>query len=276
MNWKIIGMTLGLFGILGGSGFAAAGSSRSDVAERNYKTDMAEQSLGLEKTDPELEAMMKGCIYGDIMEQARLTRREQHLVTLATLTASGAQDLLEKNVRGALTDGVTPLDVREAIYHLAPYIGFPKVLTAMERVNRVFKEEGVKLPLENQAATTDGDRLEKGLAFQVATYGERIVTMLKNTPANQKHLQDDLSAFCFGDIYTRRSLDLKTREMLTVAAIGTLGNDEPQFKSHVRGYLAAGATEDEVIGVLTVLNPYVGFPRTLNNLRAANEAIPKK
>ena len=276
MNWKIIGMTLGLFGILGGSGFAAAGSSRSDVAERNYKTAMAEQSLGLEKTDPELEAMMKGCIYGDIMEQARLTRREQHLVTLATLTASGAQDLLEKNVRGALTDGVTPLDVRESIYHLAPYIGFPKVLTAMERVNRVFKEEGVKLPLENQAATTDGDRLEKGLAFQVATYGERIVTMRKNTPANQKHLQDDLSAFCFGDIYTRRSLDLKTREMLTVAAIGTLGNDEPQFKSHVQGYLAAGATEDEVIGVLTVLNPYVGFPRTLNNLRAANEAFPKK
>lgn len=100
--------------------------------------------------------------------------------------------------------------------------------------------------------------------------------MRKNTPANQKHLQDDLSAFCFGDIYTRRSLDLKTREMLTVAAIGTLGNDEPQFKSHVQGYLAAGATEDEVIGVLTVLNPYVGFPRTLNNLRAANEAFPKK
>ena len=109
MNWKIIGMTLGLFGILGGSGFAAAGSGRSDVAERNYKTAMAEQSLGLEKTDPELEAMMKGYIYGDIMEQARLTRREQHLVTIATLTASGAQDLLEKNVRGALTDGVTPL-----------------------------------------------------------------------------------------------------------------------------------------------------------------------
>ena len=72
------------------------GPAGSDVAERNYKTAMAEQSLGLEKTDPELEAMMKGYIYGDIMEQARLTRREQHLVTIATLTASGAQDLLER------------------------------------------------------------------------------------------------------------------------------------------------------------------------------------
>lgn len=49
MNWKIIGMTLGLFGILGGSGFAAAGSGRSDVAERNYKTAMAEQSLVLRR-----------------------------------------------------------------------------------------------------------------------------------------------------------------------------------------------------------------------------------
>ena len=97
--------------------------------------------------------------------------------------------------------------------------------------------------------------------------------MRAGTPDFQKHLQDDLSAFCFGDIYTRGTLDLKTREMITVAAIGALGNDSPQFISHVRGYLAAGATQNEVVGVLTVLNPYVGFPRTLNMLRESNSVF---
>ena len=57
--------------------------------------------------------------------------------------------------------------------------------------------------------------------------------------------------------------------MLTVAAIGTLGI-EAQFRSHVNGTLAAGATKEEVIGIITAMNPYVGFPRTLWMLQIAN------
>ena len=74
----------------------------------------------------------------------------------------------------------------------------------------------MKLPLEGKAVTNDADRLDKGVDFQVGTYGERIRRMREEAPANQKALQDDLSAFCFGDIYTRDSLDLRTREMITV------------------------------------------------------------
>ncbi len=60
---------------------------------------------------------------------------------------------------------------------------------------------------------------------------------------------------------------------ITIAAIGALGTGDAQFKSHVRGTLAAGASQDEVIGVITVMNPYIGFPRTLNCLRIANEVF---
>ena len=281
MNWKIATSALCLLALLplGAAAQAAESgteSARARVAQQNVQLFLNPPRTGLEKTDPELAAMMQKYIYGDIAKQAKLTVREQQLVTLAVLTTGQHEELLARNVRGALHSAVTPLDIRETIYHLAPYIGFPKVLEAMEEVNEVFREEKISLPLPDQGTTTDENRLEKGLAFQVATYGDRINKMRAATPANQKHLQDDLSAFCFGDIYTRKSLDLKTREMITVAAIGTLGNDEPQFKAHVRGYLSAGATQDEVIGVVTVLNPYVGFPRTLNNLRAVNEVFAQK
>ena len=66
------------------------------------------------------------------------------------------------------------------------------------------------------------------------------------------------------------------REMLTMAVIGTLGTGEPQYKSHVAGTLAAGATNEEVIGVITTMNPYIGFPRTLNALRIANEVFVER
>ena len=237
---------------------------------------MGDQKTGLEQTDPELDQMMKKYVYGDIASQANISRRDQHLVTLAVLTTYQSEELLAKNVQGALHDGVTPLEIRETEYHLAPYIGFAKVSEAMKTVNQVFRKNGIRLPLPDQGTTTDANRFDKGLAFQVGTYGDRINKMRAATPKNQKHLQDDLSAFCFGDIYTRGTLDLKTREMITIAAIGALGTGDPQFKSHVRGTLAAGASQDEVIGVLTTMNPYIGFPRTLNLLRLTNEVFQGK
>lgn len=276
----LLGLGLCCLGLVSAAdSVAASPATRSDravTAEKNYAQMMDNQKTGLEQTDPELNRMMKEYIYGDIASQAKISRRDQHLVTLAVLTTYQSEDLLEKNVQGALHDGVTPLEIRETEYHLAPYIGFAKVMEAMETVNDVFQENGVKLPLEAQGTTTDADRFDKGLAFQVGTYGERINRMRAAAPDNQKHLQDDLSAFCFGDIYTRGTLDLKTRKMITIAAIGALGTGDAQFKSHVAGTLAAGATQDEVIGVITVMNPYMGFPRTLNCLRIANEVFQGK
>ena len=78
-------------------------------------------------------------------------------------------------------------------------------------MNDVFQQKNISLPLASQGTTTDKDRFQKGLKFQVDTYGERITQMRAATPDYQKHLQDDLSAFCFGDIYTRGVLDLKRR-----------------------------------------------------------------
>ena len=284
--WKKIVKTgllsLGIccLGLTAGPDVQAAGlpdaSSRAAAAQKQYARMMDNQPTGLEQTDPELDSMMKKYIYGDIASQAKISRRDQHLVTLAVLTTYQSEDLLAQNVQGALHDGVTPLEIRETEYHLAPYIGFAKVSEAMKTVNQVFRKNGIKLPLPAQATTTDADRFEKGLAFQVGTYGERIHQMRAAAPANQKHLQDDLSAFCFGDIYTRGTLDLKTREMITSAAIGALGTGDAQFKSHVRGTLAAGALQDKVIGVITTMNPYMGFSRTLNCLRIANEVFQGK
>ena len=255
------------------------GYDRARLADENWKRLHGDAVQAEAANDPELAALFKKYVYGDIARQAAITPVERSLVTLVMLTACQNHSLLPRMTEAALNEGTTPLQIREALYHVAPYIGFARVFEALEQVNAVFAARGVNLPLKAQGTTTDADRFEKGLAFQVGTYGERITKMREATPDYQKHLQDDLSAFCFGDIYTRGTLDLKVREMATMAVIGAIGGADPQFRGHVMGTLAAGASKEEVIGVITAMNPWMGFPRTLNCLRIANEvfaAVEKK
>ena len=252
------------------------GYDRAKLADENYALANGESAMTESANDPELSAVMKKYIYADIVMQAKISQTERKLVEIVVLTTNQNHKFLARVASEALALGVKPLEIREALYHVVPYIGFPKVFEALDVVNEVFTAKGIKLPLENQGTTTDTDRFEKGLAFQVNAYGERINKMRDSTPDYQKHLQDDLSAFCFGDTYTRGTLDMKTREMITMAVIGTLGTAEAQYKSHVLGTLEAGATKEEVIGVITVMNPYVGFPRTLNALRIANEVFDNR
>lgn len=249
------------------------GYDRAQVANTNYEKMHGKTPMAEEADDPELAATMKKYIYGDLSQQIKLTDTERQLITLVVLTTNQNHKFLKRATEGALALKVTPLQIREALYHVAPYIGFPKVFEALEVTNGVFKEQGISLPLENQGTTTDTDRYQKGLEFRVNAYGDRITRTIESTPDYQRHLQDNLSAFCFGDTYTRGTLDMKMREMITMAAIGTLGTADAQYKSHVRGAIAAGATNEEVIGVITTMNPYIGFPRTLNVLRIANEVF---
>jgi len=249
------------------------GYDRAKVADENWKALHGDAVQAEAANDPELAAVFKKYYYADIARQAAVTPVERQLVTLVMLTALQNHTLLPRMTEAALNAGATPLQVREALYHVAPYIGFAKVFEALEQVNAVFASRGIKLPLENQGTTTDVDRFEKGLAFQVGTYGERINKMRDATPDYQKHIQDDLSAFCFGDTYTRGTLNLKIREMVTMAVIGAIGGADPQFRAHVVGTLDAGASKEEVIGVITAMNPWMGFPRTLNCLRIANEVF---
>ena len=249
------------------------GYDRAKLADKNYALANGDSTMKEAANDPELAAVMKKYLYADIVKQAKITQTERKLIEIVVLTTNQNHKFLSRVAGEALNLGVKPLEIREALYHVAPYIGFPKVFEALDVVNEVFTAHGIKLPLEDQGTTTDTDRFEKGLAFQVGAYGDRINQMRDSTPDYQKHLQDNLSAFCFGDTYTRGTLDYKMREMLTMAVIGTLGTGEPQYKSHVAGTLASGATKEEVIGVITVMNPYIGFPRTLNALRIANEVF---
>jgi len=74
----------------------------------------------------------------------------------------------------------------------------------------------------------------------------------------------------FGDIFNRPGLDLKTRELITVAALTALGAI-PQLKFHLQASLNVGCTREELVETLMQMSVYAGFPAALNGLNAAKE-----
>lgn len=247
--------------------------SRTQTANELYERIGDNSEFYLHDSDPKMSELLKKYIYADIASQSTLSLEDQELIKVVTqITLQIPQAYVKNYFYEALNAGIKPIELREALYQLLPYIGISRVIVYLDSLNEVFLEKKITLPSEDLATTDDNSRFEKGLEFQLNTYGNRIEKMRNATPELQKHLQDDLSAFCFGDIYTRNGLDLKKREFLTVAAIGALGI-EPQFKSHVRGVLSAGGSEADVMGIITVMSPYVGFPRTLNLMNYVNDVF---
>uniref|UniRef100_A6VVC9 Carboxymuconolactone decarboxylase n=1 Tax=Marinomonas sp. (strain MWYL1) TaxID=400668 RepID=A6VVC9_MARMS len=82
--------------------------------------------------------------------------------------------------------------------------------------------------------------------------------------------------FGFGDIYTRSGLDLKSREIATVAALTALGNATPQLKVHIHAALNVGCSPKEIIEVLMQMALYAGFPAALNGLFVAKEVFAER
>lgn len=80
--------------------------------------------------------------------------------------------------------------------------------------------------------------------------------------------------FAFGDIYARPGLDNKQKVLTTISALVAQGT--PQIGMHVVTGLNVGLTPDEIVGCIMHLIPYVGFPRTLNALKVAQQIFAEK
>ena len=96
--------------------------------------------------------------------------------------------------------------------------------------------------------------------------GEAVVDSLRDiAPDFARYLIE----FPFGDIYARPGLDLRSREIATIAALTALGNAEPQLKVHIAAGLNVGLTQEEITEVIMQMAVYAGFPAALNGLFAA-------
>ena len=244
----------------------------SETARKNHDELFPGHVSTLAVTDPELIEIFDNFAFDEVLRHSDLDARTRLMVQLASLVAAQALSEYRVMLGAALTVGVTPVEVNEIVYQAVPYVGMAKAFDFLHATNEVLTERGVGLPLEGQSTTTRANRAEKGLAVQKVIVGADIIDqMYASAPADEAHIQRYLSANCFGDYYTRIGIDVRTRELLTFSMLVSLGGCEPQAKGHVAANLNVGNDRARLIDVLTQLLPFIGYPRTLNGLRAIDE-----
>lgn len=232
-------------------------------------------SLGVNENDlaasfPEFEAVRNRFVYAEARTQGELDDRRRALVVVACLATLEADDLAEQ-IHAAMIVGVTPVELQEVFHQVVPYIGLTRAEHGLRVLAEVLRAEGVSLPLPPQSTTDENSRLEKGIHAQSAIFGEdHILPMRASAPEDQAFMQDYLSAYCFGDTYTRNGLELETRELLTFVAIISMGGCDPQARAHAAGNVAVGNDARTLFAAIATCVPYLGFPRSLNAMAAVN------
>lgn len=244
--------------------------NRKERTEQKMQELFHSHAAGDEGTDGEFMQILQGYIFGDVCYTGSLDNRLRELVTVTVLTALGTLPQLKAHVQASLNAGCTPVEIREAIYQCAPFIGFPKTLNAISTMNEVLAENGIELPLPSQKTLTgenEDERYRKGLKIQDSLYGTEIADRYTWLPGEfAQAVPRFLTELYFGDFKTRTGLDGKTRELLSVVLLAALGGAEVQLKSHAEGALEAGSTREEVVCALVHASGYMGIPRLFNAL----------
>ena len=90
--------------------------------------------------------------------------------------------------------------------------------------------------------------------------GQRIEAFDKISPDFKNYIID----FAYGDLYARKGLSDKSRELAAVASLITQGSTGNALKAHLRGMLNVGWNKNEIIELLIFLIGFVGFPKVVD------------
>ena len=116
-------------------------------------------------------------------------------------------------------------------------------------------------------------RYEEGLAVRREVLGRDYVDQaLAQADELTRPLQDLITEYCWGEVWTRPGLPRKTRSLLNLAMLTAL-NRPHEVKLHLRGALRNGCSREEIIEALLQTAIYCGVPAAVDSVRLAREVF---
>jgi 4-carboxymuconolactone decarboxylase len=179
------------------------------------------------------------------------------LVRVAAAVARGGERRrpeLEARLTAARDAGVPPLWIEELLLQSMLVVGYPLALVAFGVWRAVHGSPPA--PESGAEALAHADWVAwaaRGTAVCRAVYGRAFHKLILNLRALHPALEDLVLVDAYGKVIGRPGLDLKRRELTTIAAIAVLGTAQ-QLHSHLRGALNTGATAGEIEAVLRVID----------------------
>ena len=160
--------------------------NRVERAKQKYEELFQQVQSESKSDDPELMTILQRFIFGEVFYIGNLNDTTRELITITALATNQTLPQLKSHTNAALNVGVQPIEIREVVYQLAPFIGYPKVLNALDTINSVFKSRGIKLPLPTEGTVTEEQRFKKGKEIQYPVYGEGMKQNMKDCVPRKK------------------------------------------------------------------------------------------
>lgn len=187
---------------------------------------------------------------------ATLNKKEQSIVSISAFAAKGDLPKLKESLEEGLNNGLTVNELKEVLLQLYAYTGFPRSLNALSTLMSVVEErknKGIHDETGREATPLpkEKSRLELGTEIQTKLVGTSVKGPIYSfSPEIDLFLKEHL----FADVFGRDILDFRTREIVTIAALASLGNVEAQLTSHLKVGMYNGLTESQLRDLISVLN----------------------
>ena len=91
----------------------------------------------------DFQELLTSYCWGAVWGREGLSRRERSLLNLGMLASMGKTEELKLHVRGAINNGLSVDDIKEALLQVAIYAGVPASLSAFKAAQAVLKEDGL-------------------------------------------------------------------------------------------------------------------------------------
>lgn len=124
--------------------------------------------------------------------------------------------------------------------------------------------------------STDAERAKAGLEVRKKVLGaEGVEKTLAGVDDFTREWQDYVNRACWGEVWTRSGIDPKTRSLITVAILATLGKMQ-EIQGHTRGAFNNGATMEEIREVLFHVAVYCGVPAAFDAFRTLQPVVKER
>lgn len=192
-----------------------------------------------------------------------LNARQQSMVAISALSASGDLDNLKSALTQGLDAGVSVNEIKEILVQVYAYAGFPRSLNALTVFQTVVEERKARGISDTEGAAArpmplGRTNLEFGTENQTKLIGQPIGGGIYDfAPA----IDQFLKAHLFGDIFQRDNLDWKHRELATIAMLAAIPGVEPQLKGHMGIGMHNGLTVEDLRSAAVVVGKALGKPQ---------------
>ncbi|WP_109078376.1 carboxymuconolactone decarboxylase family protein [Aggregatibacter kilianii] len=185
-----------------------------------------------------------------------LTPTQQALAAVAVATATGDQKTLTKQLNQAFdADRLTVNQAKSAMEQLYAYCGFPRSLNALSTLMTVVnarqtQHKPTKAGVAAAPLPADTDLLALGEQVQTELAGQKVAGPLFDF---SPHIDRYLKRHLFGDIFSDNRLTHQEREIVTIAALGSMDGVQSQFESHIRLGKNVGLSDEQIIEIKRII-----------------------